>query len=328
MKNRELRRCLLIAVSLCSWLAGKLPSANGIPSFESFNSSLPNPDRPYQMVGGTVRYDSVPDFAIYDLEFEPSNPSQLDLPSRNADGSLEFDSTFDITYKAVVSVSTQPPQMVSGIGTARARGFAPADPTHDPNELIWPNPQVFDTELVTLNLFALSPIPEVMFRESPTVRSSGVTIRENTCPFCLSPFTHWRISSFFDISTEITFNGGVSWTAARDVIHVEQAPDGYPPGDYNKDKVVDIGDFVVWRKTLGETGAGLAADGNWSGEVDAEDYAVWKMNFARNAVTASTNAAIPEPASVVLFLLGMSTMLARRCRIAGAGRPASHGSVA
>jgi hypothetical protein len=135
MKNRELRRCLLIAVSLCSWLAGKLPSANGIPSFESFNSSLPNPDRPYEMVGGTVHYDSVPDFAIYDLEFAPSNQSQLGLPTRHADGSLEFDSTFDITYKAVVSFSTQPPHTVSGIGTARARGFAPADPAHDPNEL-------------------------------------------------------------------------------------------------------------------------------------------------------------------------------------------------
>jgi hypothetical protein len=261
------------------------------------------------MAGRSVHYDSSPHFAVYDLEFAASNPSQLDIPTRNPDGSLEFDSTFNISYKAVVSISTQPPHTVSGIGTARARGFAPADPDHPPNELIWPNPQVFDSELIELNLFALSAIPEVMFRESPSQRSSGVIIRENTCPYCLAPGTFWRISSFFDIAAEITFNGGVTWTAARDLIHVEQAPDGYPPGDYNKDKVVDSADYVVWRRTLGETGAGLAADGDWSGKVDAGDYRVWRANFRQTAVSgANMTAAVPEPVSVVLLVLGMSVI--------------------
>jgi hypothetical protein len=147
---------------------------------------------------------------------------------------------------------------------------------------------------------ALSPIPEMMFRESPSLRSSGVTIREDTCPYCLSPLTHWRISSFFDIATEITFNGGVTWTAARDVNHVEQAPDAFPAGDYNKDNVVDSGDYVMWRKTLGETGAGLAADGDWSGKVDAGDFEVLRKNFGRTAGSgANATAALPEPVSIV-----------------------------
>jgi hypothetical protein len=254
----------------------------------------------------------VPHFAIYDLEFAPSNPSQLAFPSRNPDGTWEFDSMFDITYQAVVSVSTQPSHLVSGIGTARTRGFAPSDPNHLPNEL----PQVFQTELIELNLFALSAIPEIMFRESPTENSRGVTIREDACPLCASPFTHWRISSFFDVASEITFNGGVTWTAARDLIHVEQAPDGYPPGDYNKDKVVDGADYVVWRRTLGDTGAGLAADGNWSGAVDAGDYDVWKRNIGFSAIAGSGSAAVPEPSAIVLMLAGLLIMRAGRHLIA------------
>jgi hypothetical protein len=289
------------------------PTAKAIPSFNSFDNRLPNPDRPYELVGKTVHYNSSPDFAIYDLEFSPSNPAQLDFPSRNSDGSLEFDSTFDINYKAVISFSTQPPHAVSGIGKARARGFAPADPNHPPNELLWPNPQVFETEMVEFNLYALSAIPEVMFRESPTIRSRGVTIRENTCPYCLSPFTRWRISSFFDIATEITFNGGVTWTPANDVLHVEQAPDGFHAGDYNHDHVVDNSDYIVWRRSLGNVGAGLAADGDWSGKVDIGDYHVWRANFGQTTTGAATaNAAVPEPSSVATLTLAMLAILIGR----------------
>jgi hypothetical protein len=224
---------------------------------------------------------------------------------------LEFDSTFNITYKAVISFSTQPAHTVSGIGKARARGFAPADSIHSPNDLLWPNPQVFETELVELNLFALSPIPEVMFRESPALTSRGVTIREDSCPVCAAPLTYWRISSFFDISTEFTFDGGVTWAPAADVIHVEQVPDGYPPGDYNKDKVVNGADYVLWRSGLGRTGAGLAADGNWSGAVDAGDYDVWKQNVGRSTL-AGADSAVPEPSTLVLVVAAFFAVLSSR----------------
>jgi hypothetical protein len=266
------------------------------------------------MVGHTIHYDVPFHFAIYDLEFAPSNPSQLAVPTRNPDGSLEFDSTFDITYRAVIGVSTQPPSTVQGIGTARARGHAPADPDHETHELIWPNPQVFDTELVELNLFALSAIPEIMFRESPSLRSSGVIIREDTCPFCLAPFTRWRISSFIDIATEVTFNSGNTWTPASGLIHVEQAPDGFPPGDYNHDHVINSADYVVWRKTFGQTGAGLLADGNWNGIVDDADIELLRKNFATTSGNGSTAPAVPEPTATTVFLLGLLAVPRRASR--------------
>jgi hypothetical protein len=51
-------------------------------------------------------------------------------------------------------------------------------------------------------------------------------------------------------------------------------------GDYNEDNSVDAADYVVWRKTFGQTGAGLPADGDGSGMIDAADLDAWKQNFS------------------------------------------------
>jgi hypothetical protein len=172
-------------------------------------------------------------------------------------------------------------------------------------------------ELLSFNLFEHTTRPEIgmMLRESPTLESKGVTIREDPCPMCAAPFTHWIISSFFDINSEVSFNGGVSWSPASGAIHVEQAPDRSSPGDYNNDQVVDAGDYIIWRKTFGEVGAGLAADGDWSGKVDEGDYHVWKENLGR--ISASSNnpeSAVPEPSSALQVLMIALAALASRRR--------------
>ena len=48
-------------------------------------------------------------------------------------------------------------------------------------------------------------------------------------------------------------------------------------GDYNSDGIVDMADYVVWRKTFNEpvTPAGRGADGDTDGSVDDGDLAVW-----------------------------------------------------
>ncbi len=47
-----------------------------------------------------------------------------------------------------------------------------------------------------------------------------------------------------------------------------------PTGDYNFNGVVDAADYVVWRDTLGQSGVGLAADGNGDSQIDAADYGI------------------------------------------------------
>ena len=48
-------------------------------------------------------------------------------------------------------------------------------------------------------------------------------------------------------------------------------------GDYNGDGAVSGPDYTVWRDTL-DSFVNLAADGDFSGQVDPDDYEVWRQN--------------------------------------------------
>ncbi len=88
------------------------------------------------------------------------------------------------------------------------------------------------------------------------------------------------------------------------------------PGDYNGNGVVDAADYVVWRDSLGHSGADLAADGNRDGVINADDYSVWKNNFGSAAATGggltkkfSAGQSVPEPTTPALILLGICVAL-------------------
>ena len=89
------------------------------------------------------------------------------------------------------------------------------------------------------------------------------------------------------------------------------------PGDYNRNGTVDAADYVLWRNTLGNVVAAFSgADGNGSGTIDPGDYSLWRGNFGQSAgpgAGAGANAAVPEPTSLALLLLGMLAM-SSRCR--------------
>jgi len=77
-----------------------------------------------------------------------------------------------------------------------------------------------------------------------------------------------------------------------------------PPGDYNKNGVVDAADYVLWRK------GDLAADSNGDTVIDQSDYDFWSANFGNAGITSGAGAGlsgapVPEPTTVVLFLMGM-----------------------
>jgi hypothetical protein len=74
-------------------------------------------------------------------------------------------------------------------------------------------------------------------------------------------------------------------------------------GDYNGDGIVDGADYTVWRDTLG-TGD-LRADGNGNKTIDNGDFDVWKTHFGDvYSIGAGGLSAVPEPASVLLLVLG------------------------
>jgi hypothetical protein len=90
------------------------------------------------------------------------------------------------------------------------------------------------------------------------------------------------------------------------------------PGDYDASGTVDAADYVVWRKTFGQTGARPAADGTGSaglpdGIVDELDYQFWRGNFG-NILGGMANVNVPEPSSMrtLLVIIGIAAAYFRR----------------
>jgi hypothetical protein len=97
-----------------------------------------------------------------------------------------------------------------------------------------------------------------------------------------------------------TLTGGLSWNSSR--LYTAGILSIGIPGDFNGNGVVDAPDYVVWRKGLGTT-------------YSQYEYNVWRAYFGQTAGSgtgASANAAVPEPATLVMLLLGMLAMCSRR----------------
>lgn len=54
----------------------------------------------------------------------------------------------------------------------------------------------------------------------------------------------------------------------------------FPTGDYNRDLVVGLADYTIWRNSLGSQDD-LRADGDADGVIDQDDYVVWKSAFGQ-----------------------------------------------
>jgi hypothetical protein len=99
-------------------------------------------------------------------------------------------------------------------------------------------------------------------------------------------------------------------------------------GDYNGNNVVDTGDYIVWRKTLGNatptanpptffqdmSANGDVTAGELSQVINQGDYNFWRARFGNVVVNsgAGGGAAVPEPVSALLLLLGLLSVACRR----------------
>lgn len=91
-------------------------------------------------------------------------------------------------------------------------------------------------------------------------------------------------------------------------------------GDYNADGKVDGSDYVVWRKTRGQSvsPAYSHADDNGDSQVTDADYYAWRAAFTGSFGSGSSNLAgplgVPEPATTILGLIGASFAVLMRTR--------------
>ena len=75
------------------------------------------------------------------------------------------------------------------------------------------------------------------------------------------------------------------------------------PGDFNNDGAVNAADYTVWRDNEGSTSS-LAADASGNGRVDQADYNIWAANYG--ATASATSASVPEPAALLIAVLGVA----------------------
>jgi hypothetical protein len=68
-------------------------------------------------------------------------------------------------------------------------------------------------------------------------------------------------------------------------------------GDFVVDGAVDGADFLAWQR------------GESPDPLSAEDLADWKTNFGASSPLTATSTAAPEPATGIMLLIGMATLL-------------------
>ena len=87
------------------------------------------------------------------------------------------------------------------------------------------------------------------------------------------------------------------------------------PGDYNANNVVDAGDYVLWRKYLGQS-VTLPNDST-PGTVIQADYDVWRAHFGQTPSGSGSGSllqtAVPEPATLSLMRLLSAAADSLRC---------------
>jgi hypothetical protein len=141
-------------------------------------------------------------FAALPPRYENCQPGSLVCDEHH-----QFQSTLD----ALVSVNGSPNQPINMNGPVQTVAYlkGPTDTTG-----------TFDTEMLAMNLVGNTPLGLVMIRESPTQASTGVTsIIDLSGPGPPGPY---HIDSFFDVFTELSLDGGMTWIP-------NSAPNPYGP---------------------------------------------------------------------------------------------------
>jgi hypothetical protein len=84
------------------------------------------------------------------------------------------------------------------------------------------------------------------------------------------------------------------------------------PGDFNDDRIVDGDDLSIWDTYFGivdPLGRSLHefGDADEDSDIDGNDFLIWQSEFGNGVPVAATTATIPEPSTILLAMLGMTS---------------------
>ena len=154
----------------------------------------------------------------------------------------------------------------------------------------------------------------------------------------------WNLAVVYGMSSNGQFFTGLGYNPAGDfegwLVRLDAPWDAALAGDFNGDGTVDGFDFLKWQRgespdalsqsdlAAWEANYGTApiqpGDFDSNGVVDGKDFllwqrdpsvgslAAWEANYGQVAPLSATSATVPEPATCIVLLIGMMTMLFRR----------------
>ena len=122
-----------------------------------------------------------------------------------------------------------------------------------------------------------------------------------------------------DASTPSAFDNAAESDLVLGIINVSQT---FPPGDYNRDGVVDPLDYEFWRAHFGNTvsNPGEDADGSRNSVIDSADYVVWRKNLPVTELSSSLNEfgkSVPEPGTFTFTVVGLAVTACCRSWLVG-----------
>ena len=98
------------------------------------------------------------------------------------------------------------------------------------------------------------------------------------------------------------------------VSHAENpvaAPSPYSPGDFDRDLLITVNDYSLWKSKYGST-SDPAVDANRDGVVNAADYTIWRDHYAAGtAATTRGTIGAPEPPLILVFVSAVLLILQR-----------------
>lgn len=87
------------------------------------------------------------------------------------------------------------------------------------------NVMTYATEITQMNLTIQGSNNQMMIRESPTLHSTGEVRLEDLSGSGGTGLGPYMISSFFDVFTELSIDGGQTWIPADDSVRIEMTPE-------------------------------------------------------------------------------------------------------
>ncbi len=129
----------------------------------------------------------------------------------------------------------------------------------------------------------------------------------------IANYTGTLTGTFNNVTSGYTVNYG---TGTNSQITLNKNPSGLN-GDFNNDGKVDAGDYVIWRKNNGTSNA-LPNDNGLGTPIGPSHYTLWQNNYGKppgsGSGTLEGGGAVPEPATMLLIVLGIAGLPTARAR--------------